>query len=151
MSELQRIDKWLWATRVFKTRSIAADACKKGRVSISGRTLKPSSMIKVGDRIEVRKPPMTLSLEVLQLLNNRVGPKLVHIYQRNLTPQSEYDLWELHRMTSQAGRRKGTGRPTKKERRDIEEFIQSETNPNWFIDSFDDVDNDDDWTDFWDE
>ena len=97
MSEQQRIDKWLWATRVFKTRSIAADACKKGRVSISGRTLKPSSMIKVGDRIEVRKPPMTLSLEVLQLLNNRVGPKLVHIYQRNLTPQSEYDLWELHR------------------------------------------------------
>lgn len=108
-------------------------------------------MIKVGDRIEVRKPPMTLSLEVLQLLNNRVGPKLVHIYQRNLTPQSEYDLWELHRMTCQAGRRKGTGRPTKKERRDLEEFIQIETNPNWFLDSLDDEDEDDDWTDFWDE
>lgn len=151
MSELQRIDKWLWATRVFKTRSIAADACKKGRVSISGRTLKPSSMIKVGDRIEVRKPPMTLSLEVLQLLNNRVGPKLVHIYQRNLTPQSEYDLWELHRITNQAGRRKGTGRPTKKERRDLEDFIQSKTAPTWFLESLDNEEEEEDWTDFWDE
>lgn len=151
MSELQRIDKWLWATRVFKTRSIAADACKKGRVSISGRTLKPSSMIKVGDRIEVRKPPMTLSLEVLQLLNNRVGPKLVHIYQKNLTPQSEYDLWELHRITNQAGRRKGTGRPTKKERRDLEDFIQSETALTWFLESLDNEEEEEDWTDFWDE
>lgn len=151
MSDQQRIDKWLWATRVFKTRSIAADACKMGRVSIGGRALKPSAMIKVGDKIEVRKPPMTLSLEVIQLLNNRVGPKFVHIYQRNLTPQSEYDLWELQRMTNQAGRRKGTGRPTKKERRDLAEFIQSESAPNWFLESLDDEDDEDDWTDFWDE
>lgn len=147
----QRIDKWLWATRIFKTRSIAADACKKGRVSLGERTLKPSAMISIGDIIRVRKPPMTFSFEVIGLTNNRVGAKLVENYLKNVTPASEYEILELQRISGNVGRQRGTGRPTKKERRDLEQFIQDKTAPDWWLDDLDDDDPYDEIEDFWDE
>lgn len=152
MSDQQRVDKWLWATRIFKTRSIAADACKKGRVSIDGRPLKPSAMVSKGDTIQVRKPPITLTYKILNLTNNRIGAKLVPEYLKNITPASEYELLELQRLTGQAGRRKGTGRPTKKERRDLDQFIQYEGAPDDWLNDFDsDEEGSEDWMEFWDE
>lgn len=148
MAEQQRVDKWLWATRVFKTRTIAAEACKKGRISLDGRNLKPSALISVGDILKVRKPPITLSLEVLALLNNRVGPKLVENYLRNVTPKSEYEILELQRIAGNVGRQKGTGRPTKKERRDLDQFIDDKSSPDWFLDDWDDdIEVDESWKD----
>lgn len=154
MANQQRIDKWLWATRVFKTRSIAADACKKGRVMKSGRTLKPAAMIEVGDVIQVRKPPITLSFEVLGLVNNRVGAPLVEQYLRNVTPASEYEILELQKISGYQGRARGLGRPTKKERRDLEQFIQTGQSGDWWVEEFledDDDDDDDMFGDFWEE
>ena len=87
-----RIDKWLWAMRVFKTRTIATDACKKGRVTMGGVSVKPSRTIKVGDIIDVKKPPITYTFRVLALTENRLGAKLVPDYLENITPQSQYDL-----------------------------------------------------------
>ena len=81
-----RVDKWLWATRVFKTRSIATDACKKGRVTIKGVTVKPSHTVKIGDVIVVRKPPISYSFEVLGVIENRVGAKLVPEYLKKVSP-----------------------------------------------------------------
>ena len=123
----QRIDKWLWATRIFKTRAIAAEACKKSRVSREGRTLKPAALVEVGDVIQVRKPPLTLTYKVKGLTNNRVGAKLVEEYLQNITPDSEYQILELQRISGYQGRQKGLGRPTKKERRDLEQFIELQT------------------------
>lgn len=154
MANQQRIDKWLWATRVFKTRSIAADACKKGRVMKGGRTLKPAAMIEVGDVIQVRKPPITLSFEVLGLVNNRVGAPLVEQYLRNVTPPSEYEILELQRISGYQGRAKGFGRPTKKERRDLEQFIHSEQSADWWHEAYLEIDSDEDddsFDDFWEE
>lgn len=154
MANQQRIDKWLWATRVFKTRSIAADACKKGRVMKGGRSLKPAAMIEVGDVIQVRKPPITLSFEVLGLVNNRVGAPLVEQYLRNVTPPSEYEILELQRISGYQGRAKGLGRPTKKERRDLEQFIHSEQSADWWHEAYLEIDSDEDddsFDDFWEE
>ena len=90
MKEEVRIDKWLWATRIFKTRTIASDACKKGRVTIKGQNVKPSHGIRVGQVVEVRKPPVTYSFEVLGLIENRVGAKLVPNYLKNVTSRERY-------------------------------------------------------------
>lgn len=117
-----RVDKWLWATRVFKTRTIATDACKKGRVTISGMNVKPSHGVKIGDIINVRKPPITFSFEVLGLIQNRVGAKLVPEYLKNVTPKEQYDLLEMTRISGFVDRQKGLGRPTKKEGRDLAKF-----------------------------
>lgn len=117
-----RVDKWLWATRVFKTRSIATDACKKGRVTISGMNVKPSHGVKIGDVINVRKPPITYSYEVIGLTENRVGAKLVPEYLKNITSKEQYDLLELTRISGFIDRQKGLGRPTKKEGRDLARF-----------------------------
>lgn len=118
-----RVDKWLWAVRVFKTRSIATNACKMNRVSINGQLAKPSRVIKVGDIITVRKPPIEFSFRVLQLLNNRVGAKLVPEYMENVTPKEQYEILELQRISGFVNRAKGLGRPTKKERRDLDQFM----------------------------
>lgn len=118
-----RVDKWLWSVRIFKTRSIATDACKMNRVSINGQLAKASRTIKVGDIIAVRKPPIEYSFKVLQLLNNRVGAKLVPEYMENITPREQYEILELQRISGFVNRAKGLGRPTKKERRDLEQFI----------------------------
>ncbi len=119
-----RIDKWLWAVRVFKTRSLATDACKMNRVSINGQLTKPSRLVKEGDAISVRKPPIEYSFKVLRVLNNRVGAKLVPEYMENVTPKEQYDILELQRLSRFVDRAKGLGRPTKKDRRDMESFIE---------------------------
>ncbi|MDR0538780.1 MAG: RNA-binding S4 domain-containing protein [Tannerellaceae bacterium] len=118
-----RIDKWMWATRVFKTRTIAAEACKKGRITIGGATMKPSRMIKLGDVIQVRKPPVTYSFKVVGLVENRIAAKLVADYLENVTPPEEYAVLEMGRLSGFVDRAKGMGRPTKKERRELEAFI----------------------------
>ena len=119
-----RIDKWLWAVRVFKTRSLATDACKMNRVSINGQLTKPSRLVKEGDVISVRKPPIEYSFKVLRVLNNRVGAKLVPEYMENVTPKEQYDILELQRLSRFVDRAKGLGRPTKKDRRDMESLIE---------------------------
>ena len=119
-----RIDKWLWAVRVFKTRSLATDACKMNRVSINGQLTKPSRLVKEGDVISVRKPPIEYSFKVLRVLNNRVGAKLVPEYMENVTPKEQYDILELQRLSRFVDRAKGLGRPTKKDSRDMESFIE---------------------------
>ena len=119
-----RIDKWLWAVRVFKTRSMATDACKMNRVSINGQLTKPSRLVKEGDVISVRKPPIEYSFKVLRVLNNRVGAKLVPEYMENVTPKEQYDILELQQLSRFVDRAKGLGRPTKKDRRDMENFIE---------------------------
>lgn len=117
-----RIDKWLWAARIFKTRSIAAAACKKGQVSMSGTQLKASRMIKAGDVVSVRKPPITYSFRVLQPIEKRVGAKLISEILENITSPDQYELLELSKISGFVGRAKGTGRPTKKERRNLDDF-----------------------------
>lgn len=125
MSEA-RIDKWLWAARIFKTRSIAAAACKKGQVSIKGSQLKPSRTIKPGDVIDVKKPPITYSFKVKQAIEKRVGAKLIPDILENVTPPEQYELLEMNRISGFVNRAKGTGRPTKKDRRSLEEFTMPE-------------------------
>ncbi len=134
-----RLDKWLWAARIFKTRSIAVEACKNGRVMIDGVKMKPARMIKEGDVIQVRKPPVTYSFRVLQAIQNRVGAKLVPEILEDVTPPEQYELLEMNRISGFVGRARGTGRPTKKERRDLDGFIE----PAFFGD-FDFFDDDDD-------
>ncbi len=121
-----RIDKWLWAVRVFKTRSLAAEECKKGHVSMNGSNLKPSRTVKAGDVVQVRKSPITLSLKVLQTIENRVSAKLVPEMLENVTPPEQYELLEMSKISGFIDRAKGTGRPTKKERRDLDFFLDDE-------------------------
>ena len=134
----ERIDKWLWAMRVFKTRTIATEACKKGRVTIgdtaSGIIAKPSRLIKIGDIINVRKPPITYSFRVKALTENRLGAKLVPDYLENITPQSEYDLLEVVKISGFIDRRKGLGRPTKREGRELAKFTQEAMDCGWDFD-----------------
>ena len=133
-----RVDKWLWATRVFKTRSIATDACKKGRVTKSGITIKPSHGVKVGDVISVRKPPITYSFEVLALIENRVGAKLVPDYLNNVTTPDQYELLEMTRISGFIDRQKGLGRPTKKDARELSKFTEfTYMDLDWDDDDFD--------------
>lgn len=121
-----RIDKWLWAVRVFKTRTIAAEACKKGRVSINGSQVKPARMVKPGDVIQVRKSPITYSFKVLQAIEKRVGAKIVSEFMENVTTPDQYELLEMSKISGFVGRAKGTGRPTKKDRRDLDDFFTPE-------------------------
>jgi len=134
-----RVDKWLWAVRVFKTRSIATEACKKGRISIAGVTVKPSRVIRVGEVITVRKPPIEYSFRVIQLLGSRVGAKRVAEFMENVTPREQYELLELQRVSGFVDRAKGLGRPTKKDRRDLDQFAED------LPEGMDLFDWDDDW------
>ena len=118
-----RIDKWLWAARIFKTRSIAVDAIKNGRVTIQGVTVKPSRMVKEGEVVSVRKPPVTYSFKILKTIEQRVGAKLLPEIYENVTPPDQYELLEMNRISGFVDRRRGTGRPTKKERRALDEFL----------------------------
>lgn len=138
-----RIDKWLWAMRIFKTRTIATEACKKGRVLMGGVAVKPSRTIKVGDTISVRKPPVTYSFLVKALAQNRLGAKLVPEYMENITPKSELDLLDVVRISGFIDRRKGLGRPTKREGRELAEFTESMAD-GWDFDFLDDDDDDND-------
>ena len=118
-----RIDKWLWAARVFKTRSIAADACKNGRVTLNGVNLKPSRTIKEGDVVSVKKPPVTYSFKVLKTIEQRVGAKLLPEIYENVTDPKQYELLQMSRISGFIDRAHGTGRPTKKERRALDAFV----------------------------
>ena len=118
-----RLDKWLWSVRIFKTRTIASEACKKGRVTINGAQAKPSKTVKEGDTVSVRKAPVTYTFRVLQAIENRVGAKLVPQMMENITPQDQYDLLEMNRIGGFVKRAAGLGRPTKKDRRDMEDFL----------------------------
>lgn len=110
--------------RIFKTRTVATDACKKGRVGVGQTIVKPSRMIHVGDTVTVRKPPVTYSFKVLALTENRLGAKLVPEYMENVTPQSQLDLLDIVRVSGFIDRRKGLGRPTKREGRDLNRFAE---------------------------
>lgn len=127
-----RCDKWLWAVRIFKTRTIAAEACKKGRVMINGSQMKASRMLKSGDVIQVKKPPITYSFKVLQAIEKRVGAKLVSEVMENVTPPEQYELLELSKVSGFVDRARGMGRPTKKDRRELDDFVGPE-----FMDDFD--------------
>lgn len=143
MTTEARIDKWIWAMRIFKTRTMATDACKKGRVTIGTDPeviAKPSRMIKVGDIVHVRKPPITYTFRVKALTNNRLGAKLVPEYLENLTPQSQYDMLEVVRISGFVDRRKGLGRPTKREGRELSKFTETAMDSDWLLDWDDDTD-----------
>ena len=119
-----RIDKWLWAARVFKTRSIASDACKNGRVTIAGNGVKPSHTVRAGDVVSVRKPPVTYTFRILKAIEQRVGAKMLPDIYENITPREQYELLEMTRISGFVGRARGTGRPTKKERRSLDAFME---------------------------
>lgn len=121
-----RIDKWLWAVRVFKTRSLAAEACKKGRVTVQGATVKPSREVKTGDVVQVRRTPVTYSFKVIGLTQNRVGAKLVPQFMENVTAPDQMELLEVLKLDQSNRRAKGLGRPTKKERRDLDSFLDDD-------------------------
>ena len=123
MSEV-RIDKWLWAVRLFKTRTLAAEACKKGKVLVHNVQVKPSRNVKVGDVIGIKRNPVLFSFKVLALSENRMNAKLVPDFMENVTTADQLELVELARIADQNNRDRGTGRPTKKERRDIDDFIE---------------------------
>lgn len=119
-----RIDKWLWAVRLFKTRTLAAEACKKGKVLIKDVQVKPSRNVKVGDVIGIKRNPVLFSFKVLALAENRMNAKLVPGFMENVTTPDQLELAELARIAAENGRDRGTGRPTKKERRDIDDFFE---------------------------
>lgn len=140
MNTQARIDKWLWAARIFKTRSIAADACKNGRVTVNNVNVKPSHMVKVGETVCVRKPPITYSFKILKTIEQRVGAKLIPEVYENVTTPDQYELLEMNRISGFVDRARGTGRPTKKERRSLDAFID----PAMEGFDFDDWEDDDD-------
>ena len=122
MSEPVRIDKWLWAIRIFKTRSLSTEACKKGQVTMDGNSVKPSRVLKVGDVVNVKRPPITRSYKVLALSEKRMGAKLVPDFAKDVTSPEELEFLEIKNKMSWFDRDRGTGRPTKKERRDIDKL-----------------------------
>lgn len=136
MNSEARIDKWLWAARIFKTRSIAADACKNGRVMVNGTNVKPSRPLKVGETVHVKKPPVTYSFKVLKAIEQRVGAKLIPEIYENVTDPKQYEILEMSRISGFVDRARGTGRPTKKDRRAMEAF----TEPVFFDDEMEDLD-----------
>ena len=144
MGEVARIDKWLWAARIFKTRSIAADACKNGRVTIKGVNVKPSHTVKAGETVCVRKPPVTYSFKILKTIEQRVGAKLLPEIYENVTTPDQYELLEMNRISGFVNRARGTGRPTKKDRRQMDAFVGASLEGDF--DSFfgDDWDDDED-------
>jgi len=132
-----RLDKWLWAARIFKTRSIAADACKNGRVRINGAQAKPARTVKEGDEVSVRKPPVTYTFRVKRPIESRVGARLVPEILDNITSPDQYELLEMNRISGFVNRARGTGRPTKKDRRAIDDFTAPQfLDEDFFDDSF---------------
>lgn len=123
MAEGVRIDKWLWAVRLFKTRSQASEDCRKGKVMIGGMPVKPSRELKIGETIQLKRPPITRSYKVLALTENRMGAKLVPEFMAETTPATELEILEMQKNMSFFNRERGTGRPTKKERRDLDDFF----------------------------
>lgn len=121
-----RVDKYLWCLRYYKTRSIATRACKKGSVTVNGDTVKPSREVYPGDNIRLRKNQINYTMEVLDLPDSRLGAKLVDIYRKDTTPKEAFSNQELLKYSKDYYRKKGVGRPTKKDRRDLEDFTEGE-------------------------
>jgi len=117
-----RIDKYLWCIRLYKTRSIATEACKKGHVKVNNVSVKASKLIFNGEQITVRKNQINYKIEVLDIPPNRVSAKLVDLYRKDTTPAEEFEKFELLKYSKDYYRKKGTGRPTKKDRRDIDDL-----------------------------
>ncbi|PKD17800.1 RNA-binding protein [Salegentibacter salinarum] len=124
-----RVDKFLWCVRYFKTRSIATNACKQGKVKVDGANVKPSKEIFPNDKLTVRKNQIDYQIEVLDLPPSRVGAKLVNLYIIDVTPKEAFEKLELLKYSKDYYRKKGTGRPTKKDRRDIDDWFEN-TDPN---------------------
>lgn len=121
--DLVRIDKFLWAVRLFKTRSIATEACKKGRILIDGQPVKSSRMVKKGDEISVKEPPVYRTYKVLEIADKRMSAKLTPDFITDITPADQLEQLELTKMANKLNRQRGLGRPTKKDRRDIDNYI----------------------------
>ncbi|MDF1696241.1 MAG: S4 domain-containing protein [Saprospiraceae bacterium] len=122
--EKVRVDKWLWSVRIFKSRSIATDACKTRKVKIEGKALKPSHLIRREDILQVQKEGFNLIIKVVDLINKRVSATLAQPCYENLTPEEElnkYKDWFIGKAKAER-REKGSGRPTKRERRELDEF-----------------------------
>lgn len=119
-----RLDKWLWAARIFKTRTIAADACKNGRVTVNGANAKPSRTVKLGETVHVKKAPITYSFKIINAIESRVGAKLIDQVYENVTEAKQYELLEMSRISGFVDRARGKGRPTKKDRRAMEAFVE---------------------------
>lgn len=130
-----RLDKWLWAARIYKTRTLAADACKNGRVTINGAQAKPARTVKEGDKVGVKKYPITYTFRVKQAIEKRVGAKLLPDVLENITSPDQYELLEMSKISGFVNRARGTGRPTKKDRRALDEF--AEDTPMFLDDDFD--------------
>ena len=134
MAEI-RIDKWLWAVRLFKTRSLATEACKKGKIIVQNRPVKPSKNIAIGDIIQIRRNPIVYSFKVLNISQNRMGAKLVPQFMAHVTTPDQLALLEILKLEEKNKRTKGLGRPTKKERRDLDEFVDD--NPFFMTEEWD--------------
>lgn len=132
-----RIDKFLWSVRFYKTRSISAEEIKKNRVSIGGNIVKSSREVREGDIIEIRKNQIDYKIKVIQIPKSRLGAKLVSLYIVDMTDKEQYELLKMRRLSQDYYRQKGEGRPTKKDRRDMEDFMDT-----------DDFQDDEDWEEF---
>ena len=120
---MTRIDKYLWAVRLFKTRSLAADTVKTGKVLVNGEAVKPSREVKIGDQLSVKRNTAVFTYEVLELLDKRVGAKLVENYLRDITPIEEKEKFREYQLAQQQYRQMGHGKPSKKDRRSIRKFL----------------------------
>lgn len=123
MDEDVRIDKWLWAVRIYKTRSQATEACRKGHVSIGNLPVKPSRAVHVGEIVKVRKSPIVRSFKILELAGKRMSAKLTADFLEDVTPPEEIEIQEMQKNMRWITRDKGTGRPTKKYRRELDDFF----------------------------
>ncbi|AWI25814.1 RNA-binding S4 domain-containing protein [Flavobacterium pallidum] len=123
-----RIDKYLWCVRYYKTRNMVTEACKKNQITVNGSVAKPSKEVFAGDKITFRKEQITHIIAVLDIPLNRVGAKLVDIYRKDETPPEAFAHLEMMKLSKEHYRRTGDGRPTKKDRRDLEDYeLENET------------------------
>ena len=122
-----RIDKFLWCVRFYKTRSIASDEIKKNRVSLGGQTVKSSRDVKEGDLIKIRKNQIDYQIKIVQIPKSRIGPKLVPLHIEDRTDKEQYEILKLRQLSQEHYRNRGEGRPTKKDRRDLDEFVEGDS------------------------
>ncbi|MGA9212875.1 RNA-binding S4 domain-containing protein [Kaistella sp.] len=123
-----RIDKFLWCVRFYKTRSIAADEIKKNRISLAGQTVKSSREVKEGDLIKIRKNQIDYQIKIIQIPKSRMSAKLVPLYIIDRTEKEQYEILKLRQLNQEHYRNKGEGRPTKKDRRELDDFVGGDSN-----------------------
>lgn len=126
-ADLVRIDKFLWAVRLFKTRSLATEACKKGKILMDGMPVKSSRMVKKGDEISVRQSPIFRIFKVIEVSDKRMGAKLTPGFIVDITPSDQIEMLELTKLANKLNRQRGLGRPTKKDRRELSSFMESDS------------------------